>query len=279
MKISTLYHKLSVFLFVVFLLGSCIKVPQFDVMLSESQMTVNENSGSVSVEFVLPEGTRNQDVEVDYRLGGTAEEGVDYTTREPRFIIIPHGSTSVSFTIDLIDNIEQEGSKTIVVAIILIVQNGNTIYQGAERQSLTILINDDDCSIYLAGEWDYLAQYQMYADGDTIQVGQDGLVLERGTDPNFYGKVSIEDPEGNRNYFIVDMMVGMFSLLDIETPCPLLDECGILSGPNDASIFVMGELPAYITGNIENDTIMLEFEYTTKDLSSGGGGYAILTRN
>ena len=71
--------------------------------------------------------------------------------------------------------------------------HGNTVFQGAERQSLTILINDDDCSIYLAGEWDYLAQYQMYADGDTIQVGQDGMVLERGADPNFYGTVSIEN--------------------------------------------------------------------------------------
>lgn len=279
MRSYLVYFELSLFVGMALLLGSCIKPQQFDVMLSESEITVSENDGSVEVEFILPEGPRRRDVEIDFRIGGTAKEGTDYTTNEPRFIVIPSGSTSISFNIDLINNIGQDGVKTIVVAIILVIQNGNSIYQGATGQSLTIMLTDDDCSVYLAGTWEYLAQYSMFANNDTIQVGQDGKRLEDGVGPIFSGEITIEDAGGNRHYIISDMLVGMFSLLEIETPSPLLDACGVLSGPNDGSIVLMGTLPAYMTGNIESDTtILLEFEYSDQAKTGGGGGHAHLLK-
>ncbi len=279
MKASPYYFDFFILMCLILISGSCIRAPQFDVRLSESEITVNENTGSVDVEFVLPDGSRRQDVEVAFRINGTAKEGIDYTTIDARFIISPGGSESISFNIDLLNNITQDGSKTIIVSIILVIQNGNTIYQGAEGQSLTILVTDDDCSIYIAGTWEYTARYQMFAHGDTIQVGQDSKELEDGVDPIFSGLISIEDPGANRKYFISDMLVGMFMELDIETPCPLFDACGILSGPNDGSIVLLGELPAYLTGTIENDsTIFLDFEYSDVAKTGGGGGHAVLVR-
>ena len=259
--------------------GSCLKTPQFAVVLSETELSIAENAGSFDVEFSLPGGERHQDVEIAYKIGGSAQEGRDYTTGEARFIIIPNGSTSISFQIDLIDNIAQDGLKTIEIAIILVLQNGNTIYQGAVGQILLVTITDDDCSIYLEGAWEYVAEYQMFANGDTIVVGQDGERLEEGEDPVFRGEITIEDSLGTRNYFISDMMVGMFRDLEIKTPCPLLDACGVLSGPNDGSIKLMGELPAYMTGIIEEDsTISLEFKYHDAAMTGGGGGHAHLVR-
>jgi hypothetical protein len=259
--------------------SGCLKVPQFDVFLRETQMTVSENTGSVGVEFYLPDGPRNREVEIAYRFGGTAVEGKDYTSREERYIFIASGEESTSFLINLINNIDQDGPKTIVVAIILVVQNGNTIFQGAQNQSLTIQVNDDDCSPYIAGEWTYTASYFMYSEIDTVAVGQDNEQLDSGENPVFSGDVSIMDPQDNRNYFITDMFAGMFSELDITTPCPLYDACGVLTGPNDGSVLLMQELPAYLNGQIiDANTINLEFKYVSKDDSGGGFGSAVLTR-
>jgi len=260
-------------------LSSCLKTPQFDVFLRETQITVTESTGSVEVEFYLPDGPRKQEVEISYGFGGTAVEGKHYTTREERYIYIPDGNEASSFTINIINNIDVDGPRSIVVRIILVVQNGNTIFQGAENQTLTIQVNDDDCSPYIAGEWSYTSSYFMYSEYDTVAVGQDNQELEIGEDPVFTGSVSILDPREDRNYFITDMFAGMFSDLDITTPCPLFDSCGALSGPNDGSILLMQELPAYINGQIMDDkTISLEFEYVSKDDSGGGFGNAILTR-
>ena len=135
-------YSVPVILGIIFLFSSCIKVPQFDVMFTETQINVFENSGSVEVEFELPDGPRNKDVEVSFRLGGTAKLGKDFTMMEERFVIIQNGLVSKSFPITLLNNIDEDGPKTIIIAIILVVQSGNTIYQGAERQSLTIVIDD-----------------------------------------------------------------------------------------------------------------------------------------
>lgn len=279
MRTRAFLKDIVLLIFLTGFLGSCLRAPQFAVVFSETEKSVSENAGSFDVEFSLPGGDRHQDVEVAYTFGGTAKEGRDYTTGDARFIIIPHGSTSVSFSIDLIDNIEQDGLKTIEIAIILVIQNGNTIYQGAVGQTMVITITDDDCSIYIAGTWEYTADYHMFAGGDTVAVGQDGKRLEEGENPVFKGEITIEDPEGTRNYFISDMMAGMFRGLEIETPCPLLDACGVLSGPNDGSIVLMGELPAYLTGTIEEDsTILLDFEYMDVEQTGGGGGHAHLVR-
>lgn len=263
----------------VLVFSSCLKVPQFDVMFSESQITANENDGKVTVELIMPGGTRKADVEVSYRYGGTAKEGKDYTVREENYIFIPGGSTSVSFDINLIDNNEEDGARTIVVAILLVVSNGNTIYQGAERQSVTIVINDDDCSPYLGGNWNYSASYYMYSDGDTARVGQDGNPLQSGKDPNFDGVITIVDSTGSRDYFISDILIGMFDLLDIQTPSPLYDNCGSVSCPNNGTIKVMQTLPANLVGTLQDEnTIIVDFNFTDDENTGGGFGQAVLTR-
>ena len=273
------FNRITILSVILVVVSGCLKVPQFDVFLRETQMTISENSGSVEVEFYLPDGPRNREVEIAYKFGGTAVEGKDYTTRDERYIFIPGGEESTSFLINLTNNIEQDGPKTIVVAIILVVQNGNTIFQGARNQSLTIQVNDDDCSPYIAGEWTYTASYFMIRETDTLTVGQDSQELESGENPVFSGDVSIMDPQENRNYFITDMFAGMFSELDITTPCPLYDACGVLTGPNDGSVLLMQELPAYLNGEIiDANTINLEFKYVSNDDSGGGFGNAVLTR-
>ena len=279
MKLVSQNWKFIAVIGVCLILSSCLKAPQFDVMLRERQIEVSESDGSVVVEFFLPDGPRKQDIEISYRYGGTAKEGKDFTSREEEYIFISEGDESVSFTISLIDNDERDGQKTIVIAILLVVSNGNSIFQGAERQSLVILIEDDDCSPSLGGEWDYTALYYMYSDGDTVVVGQDSQPLEGGSNPEFTGIVTLTQDEGYKNYIINDMFIGMFNVLDIETPSPLNDDCGILSGPNDGSILLMKTLPAQFNGIlVDDDTLEVEFEYTDDENTGGGFGQAILKR-
>ncbi len=279
MKLQIVFLRLSLIIGLAIPASSCLKAPQFDVKLSESEMTVYENDGSLDVEFILPDGARNRDVEVAYRIGGTAKSGRDFTTREEEYIFILEGETSVFFTISLIDNVLQDGPLTIEVAIVLVVYNGNTIYQGAEGQSLTITIEDDDCSPDLVGEWEYTATYFMHSYGDTIMVGQDNQELEEGVNPEFTGVVTLEEVEGDRNYVINDMFIGMFMGLEIETPSPFHDDCGIIAGPNDGSVFLMDTLPAMFSGILlDDDTIELSFSYADEENTGGGFGYAVLKR-
>ncbi len=261
------------------ILSSCLKAPQFDVMLREMQIDVIESDGSVDVEFFLPDGPRRHGVEISYRFGGTAKEGRDFTCKEENYIFISADDESNSFTISLIDNEVQDGQKTIIIAILLVVSNGNTIFQGAERQSLAILIEDDDCSPSLEGEWDYTALYYMYSLGDTVVVGQDSQPLEEGSDSVFYGVITITEAVGYKEYMINDMFIGMFSVLDIKTPSLLNDDCGIISGPNDGSVLLMSTLPAQFNGIlVDDDTLEVEFEYTDNENTGGGFGQAILKR-
>jgi len=258
---------------------SCLKAPQYDVLVRQAELTVNENDGSFNVEFYLPGGARHQNVEISYRIGGSAKKGRDYNTEGTGSIVIPGGLVSASFKIDLIDNIYQDGDRTIEVGIIIVIQNGNNIFQGTAGQTMVITIKDDDCSIYLAGTWEYVANYYMISNNDTIAVGQNNMELGEGVSPDFTGEVIIEDTDGKRNYFISDMMIGMFSELDIETPCPLNDECGIISGPNDGSILLMGTLPAYFNASIREDSSMLvKFEYSDGLVTAGGGSAVMMKK-
>lgn len=279
MKLQNIFLRLSLIIGFTIILASCIKAPQFDVMFNESQITVYENDSSFIIELILPDGAMGNDVEVAYSLGGTAKLGRDYTTRDEDYIFIPEGETSKTFTINLIDNVLKDGQRTIEVTIVLVIFKGNTIYQGAERQSVTVLIEDDDCSPDISGEWDYTAVYFMHSLGDTLMVGQDGDELEEGVNPEFAGTVTIVKSEGYKDYFINDMFIGMFSILEIETPSPIHDECGVLSGPNDGSVLLMRTLPAQLFGEIvDDDTIEMEFEYMDVGKTGGGFGQARLIR-
>ncbi len=261
------------------ILSSCLKAPQFDVMLRERQIDVNESDGSVIVEFYLPDGPRSHGVEISYGFGGTAKEGRDFTSKEEDYIFISAEDESNSFTISLIDNEVQDGQKTIIVSILLVLSSGNAIFQGAERQSLAILIEDDDCSPSLGGEWDYTALYYMYSSVDSVVVGQDSQPLEEGSDSVFYGVITITEAVGYKEYMINDMFIGMFSVLDIKTPSLLNDDCGIISGPNDGSVLLMSTLPAQFNGIlVDDDTLEVEFEYTDDENTGGGFGQAILKR-
>jgi hypothetical protein len=108
--------------------------------------TVAENAGSyeLTVLIVNPDADNDTQVEVTV-VGGTAIEGLDYEFNSAATVVFPAGSSmSQSVTITILNNIDEDGDRTIEFEL----QNpSNDANIGT--QNLTLTIEDDDAVVPL----------------------------------------------------------------------------------------------------------------------------------
>jgi hypothetical protein len=83
-------------------------------------------------------GSSTGDLFVNYSLGGTASNGVDYATL-PGVVLIPAGQGSATVPLQVMDDKNVEPDKAVVVAIL-----PNAAYATGNPASATITIQDDD---------------------------------------------------------------------------------------------------------------------------------------
>lgn len=271
---------------------SCDKdeAPSFDVGFANTTLSFSESAGSVQVTVNMLSGAQSDPVIISYSLGGTAVQGTDYNLSGSGSLTVPANALSASITLDLIDNLEEDGEKSIVVNITNVSINGENVPQTSGGQSITIVISDDECSPYIAGTWNYTAKYWSFAPpgSDTeVQTGQDGQGLpdedgdgEPDVSPEFMGTTVISDSLNNRAYFIDDAAFGQFAALGLGAPGPLLDNCGTLSVP-PGEVLLAGAFEVTLNGTINEDgSISVEWFYVLPDGSGAkvGRGEATLSR-
>lgn len=124
------------------------------VLVSESQLAVGFESDALS--FDEAAGTVTVNVEISNPLdiatsldvvvtGGTAENGVHYNFTSPTMLMFPESSTEpVSFSIELIDDAEENEDRTIIFEI-QNVENNAIVSTG----TLTVTIQDDDAVVVI----------------------------------------------------------------------------------------------------------------------------------
>lgn len=274
--------------------------PMFDVNFANTTLSIAENAGDVTAQVNLPGGAQSNAVTVSYSLGGTAVQGTDYNISGAGTLTIPANSLTASITVSLIDNIDEDGEKTIELMITSITIDGTPVPQTGGGQSMSIVIADDECSPYIADTWNYSATYFSFLPpgGDEIPADQGGQGLQSETledgspnpdwtpgtpsveNPQFTGTIEISDSMNNRGYIISDATIGQLSALGLSGKGPLLDNCGQLSVP-EGEVALAGAFPVTFTGTINEDgTIFVQWFYTLGDGSGNkvGRGEATLSR-
>ena len=96
------------------------------------------NSG----EFTISRETTSGDMTVYYSVSGSATSGVDYVALSGS-AVIPDGASSISITVNPIDDTTSEGSESVVLTI---TENENYDYQVGSSGSGTVTIEDNDLS-------------------------------------------------------------------------------------------------------------------------------------
>ncbi len=245
----------------------------FDVTFSPASLSIAENAGPATVTLSLPAGMLNDDAVVTYEVSGTAIKDTDYTISATSPITIPAGSTTATFTVTPIDNLEGDGARTVIVTITGVTFQGVEVMQGTLAQTYTLTITDDECSPYIEGTWSYEAIYFSLLGSEEIPAANNGQGLlsefledgvtdnpdhEDGTpsieNPEFTGTIEIEDENSERSYSISDAVVGQFSGITFAAPGDLFDDCGDLSTPTgEDQILLLGALYVSLTGEIVDD--------------------------
>jgi hypothetical protein len=124
--------------------------PDFDgtpvVFFNVSSVSVSETAGTydVTIDIINPDLNNSTSVDVEL-IGGTAIEGIDFTSSPPYTVTFAAGSAiSQSLTLTIIDNADQDGDRTIELELVN-ATNGAMI----TNSLLTITILDDDAIVPL----------------------------------------------------------------------------------------------------------------------------------
>ncbi len=116
--------------------------------LANTQVTVNENAGSVSIGLRRTGGTSGS-AEVFYTTqDGSAISGVDYFGVESRSVMFASGQAYATITIPLIDNGNEDGERTFGVSLFRV----EGAVQG-EPRTAQVTIVDDESGSGLIGYW------------------------------------------------------------------------------------------------------------------------------
>ncbi len=262
------------------------EAPSFDVGFANATLSVSEAAGPVQITVNMLSGGQSSPVIVSYSLSGSAVQGTDYNISSPGTLSIPANALTATISLELIDNLVQDGEKNIVATITSVTIDGENVPQSTGSQSATVVISDDECSPYIADTWTYTATYYSVFQGEEIPVGQNGASLPDADEdgvpdigPEFTGTTMISDSLNNRGYVIDDAAFGQFADLGHKATGPLLDNCGMLTVP-EGEILLAGAFPVTMTGTINEDgTISVEWFYSLPDGSAkAGGGEATLSR-
>lgn len=279
-KIATAMLLLTV---VTALLYSCKKDnPQNDlVQFATLNSAISEAAtadANVVVQIATPQ--QSQPLIVTYEIGGTAVQGTHYSITGGGTLTIPANTSTANIVLRTIDNLQQDGSKTITFTIKKAETGGKQLSLGTLNLKHTLTITDDECSPYIRATWRYRARYfSVIPSGAEIPANQAGGALAAGADPWFTGTVSITDPANNRTYSLSDLMVGQFAGFGIATSGRLLDNCGTLTSATPAPLF-FGVYPIRILNSriVNADSISLNWSVYSDNTQTalvfrGEGGF------
>ena len=230
-------------------------IPQLNIQFQAASASVAENAGSFSIPITLPGAAKASPTTIAYSVSGTAKSS-DFTIDNSGSITIPANANLATITGKLTDNLDQDGSKTIIITITSVTFETKTIPLGTLNQSYTLTVTDDECSPYIAGTWNYTAKYFSIFQGKDIPAGNNGQGLDSLglLKPEFKGSITITDPNKKRTYTISDAAIGQYSGLKFAAEGALLDNCGKLSTSADKPLLLAGALPVVLTGTITNAT-------------------------
>ena len=115
----------------------------YTASLSASTTTVQESNGTARLDVTLDMTNQDSSLPFELAFSGTATLNQDYSvSNEPRNI--PNGSSSVSFSITINDDQDEEGDETIIVTLSF--PNSSNVTLGSSRQ-IEIRIMDDDMNM------------------------------------------------------------------------------------------------------------------------------------
>lgn len=257
--------------------------PDFDVQFENAEASVAENAGSATIKIQLPGGAEGSDVEVSFTISGTAVSGTDFTISATSPITLTAGELEKTVTVTLMDNLEEDGEKTVILTITGVAINGINVPQGTLGQEYTLTITDDECSPYIADEWTYSAAYWSYFEDQIIYTANNGQGLQAGDDSLYTGTVIISDSTNSRSYKITDLVIGQYSGLGIASPGEILDDCGSVTTDEGGTATVFGVYPVIVEATISEDGNSIHYTWMVyTDIASKGkvgGGEATLTRS
>lgn len=164
---------------------------------SSSRGEANEEAVSFPIKLMAP--AQSQDVTVEILVSGTAVEGEDFELLTPT-VTIPAGEFFADVEVDLFDDFDEDGSKTIILEIGSVsggLKSGLT--DGSVGKKNTITIADNDCALDLS---EFVGAYDVELDNAAAFVYGAGVLccletnLQLGAEPgtlvdtDFYGLVS-----------------------------------------------------------------------------------------
>ncbi len=113
------------------------------VSLMASSPTTSESGAPNGVFTVNRTGSTGSSLTVNYTVGGSATNGVDYQTLTGS-VVIAAGQSSATITVTPIDDTAVEGNETVVVAL-----SANASYTVGSPNSATVTIVDNDTGLTL----------------------------------------------------------------------------------------------------------------------------------
>jgi len=199
---------------------------------------------------VKREGGTNMSLTVYYRLGGTAENGVDYA-KLPEKVTIPEGSWSAELVIDPIDDSKVEGTETVWIRLVpslcvnLFPPRWDCYRVGNPGEARAIILDDDQAPANLPP----IVRLLLPIDEEVFAAPADITLLASARDPdgtikgveffngdNSLGVVTEPVPGSEQLYRLVwrDVHAGAYTLFAVAT-----DDDGETAKSNSADIRVI----------------------------------------
>ncbi len=110
-----------------------------DIEFDYVEFTEDENIGFVSGISIGASVDAQADLTVNYDLGGTADEGTDYSITGSGSVTLIEGTNYAEIPLEVIDDIEDEDDETVIVTL-----TGGTGYNVGSQNQFTLTIRDND---------------------------------------------------------------------------------------------------------------------------------------
>lgn len=232
------------------------------VQFNTSSTSISEAAvGDVNIPVQLATPQIASPITITYTVAGSALQGTHYSIISSGSITIPANTSTADIKFKTVNNLLQDGNKTVILTITKAEANGVALKLGTLNLKNIITIIDDECSPYLPGVWTYKAKYFSYFGVTEIPANQAGQGLAVDQNPIFTGTVTITDPTNTRAYILSDGMVGQFAAFGVATKSPLLDACGTLTFSSTTPPLFFGFYPIQITSGkiISADSININW--------------------
>ena len=158
-----------------FAIEDLVASPGF-VALGETQVTVNEDSGSVQIELVRTDGTLGNASVFYQTVSGSAQSGADFTGQASGLVELADGQSTGTINIQLINDTDLETAESFSVSLFRV--DGADL--GIPRTAIVTIV-DDDLGLELLGHWRFDETSIGQTAVDSSGQGNDGVYVNFGT--------------------------------------------------------------------------------------------------